>query len=47
MRGTTILCVRRDDKVVVIGDGQVSMGNAVVKSNMVKVRISCFLHDDE
>lgn len=36
--GTTILSVRRDGKVVVAGDGQVSMGETVVKGNAVKVR---------
>lgn len=36
--GTTILAVRKGDKVVVAGDGQVSMGNTVVKHNAVKVR---------
>ena len=36
--GTTILCVRKGDQVVVAGDGQVSMGDTVVKSNAVKVR---------
>jgi len=38
MRGTTILSVRRGDKVVVGGDGQVSMGNTVMKGNARKVR---------
>ena len=38
IRGTTILSVRRDDKVVVGGDGQVSMGNTVMKGNARKVR---------
>jgi ATP-dependent HslUV protease subunit HslV len=38
MHGTTILSVRRDDEVVVGGDGQVSMGNTVVKANARKVR---------
>ncbi len=37
-RGTTILCVRRDKKVVIGGDGQVSMGNTILKSNARKVR---------
>ena len=36
--GTTILSVRRGDRVVVAGDGQVSMGDTVVKANAVKVR---------
>lgn len=37
-RGTTILCVRRDGKVAMGGDGQVSMGNTTVKGNARKVR---------
>lgn len=37
-RGTTILSVRRNGKVVIGGDGQVSMGNTVMKSNARKVR---------
>ncbi|MGE0119293.1 MAG: ATP-dependent protease subunit HslV [Dongiaceae bacterium] len=36
--GTTILCVRKDGRVVVAGDGQVTLGNTVVKSNARKVR---------
>jgi ATP-dependent HslUV protease subunit HslV len=37
-RGTTILSVRRNGRVVVGGDGQVSMGNTVMKGNARKVR---------
>jgi ATP-dependent HslUV protease subunit HslV len=37
-RGTTILSVRRGDSVVIGGDGQVSMGNTVMKGNARKVR---------
>lgn len=37
-RGTTIVCVRRDNQVVIAGDGQVSMGNTVMKGNARKVR---------
>ena len=37
-RGTTILCVRRDDQVVIGGDGQVSQGNIILKGNARKVR---------
>ena len=37
-RGTTILSVRRKGKVVVGGDGQVSMGNTIMKGNARKVR---------
>ncbi len=40
---TTILCIRKDDEVVVAGDGQVSMGDTVVKANAMKVRR---LHND-
>jgi ATP-dependent HslUV protease, peptidase subunit HslV len=36
--GTTILCVRRDGKVTMAGDGQVSMGQTIVKGNARKVR---------
>ncbi|MDB5362404.1 MAG: HslU--HslV peptidase proteolytic subunit [Rhodospirillales bacterium] len=36
--GTTILCVRKGNKVVLAGDGQVSMGQTIVKSNARKVR---------
>ena len=36
--GTTILSVRRDDKVVLGGDGQVTLGNTVIKANARKVR---------
>ena len=37
-KGTTILCVRRGDSVALAGDGQVTMGNTVLKHNAVKVR---------
>ncbi|MFZ3122256.1 MAG: ATP-dependent protease subunit HslV [Thermodesulfovibrionales bacterium] len=37
-KGTTILCVRRDGKVAIAGDGQVTMGNTVLKHNAKKVR---------
>ena len=36
--GTTILCVRKDGRVVIAGDGQVTMGQTVVKSNARKLR---------
>jgi ATP-dependent HslUV protease, peptidase subunit HslV len=36
--GTTILCVRKDRQVVIAGDGQVTMGQTVVKSNARKLR---------
>lgn len=37
-RGTTILSVRRDHRVVIGGDGQVSLGNTIMKGNARKVR---------
>ena len=37
-RGTTVLSVRRADKVVIGGDGQVSLGDTVIKGNAVKIR---------
>ena len=36
--GTTILSVRRNGVVAIGGDGQVSMGNTVMKGNARKVR---------
>lgn len=36
--GTTILCVRKNNTVVLGGDGQVSVGDTVFKSNARKVR---------
>ncbi|MBN9020925.1 MAG: ATP-dependent protease subunit HslV [Rhizobiales bacterium] len=36
--GTTILTVRKGGKVVIAGDGQVSLGNTVIKHNARKVR---------
>ncbi len=38
IHATTILCVRRGDKVAMGGDGQVTMGQVVAKSDAVKVR---------
>ncbi len=38
IRSTTILSVRRGDKVVVAGDGQVTMGDTIMKSGARKVR---------
>ncbi len=37
-RGTTILSIRRNGKVVIGGDGQVSAGNTIMKGNAKKVR---------
>jgi ATP-dependent HslUV protease subunit HslV len=44
LHGTTILSVRRNGVVAVGGDGQVSLGNTVMKSNARKVRR---LYDDK
>ncbi len=38
MHSTTIVCVRRGNNVVIGGDGQVSLGNTVMKGNARKVR---------
>lgn len=38
IKGTTILCVRRNGKVAIAGDGQVTMGNTVLKHNAKKIR---------
>ncbi len=38
LHGTTVLCVRRDGKVVMAGDGQVTMDKTVMKSTASKVR---------
>jgi len=38
-RGTTIVSVRRNGKVAMAGDGQVSMGNTIMKGNARKVRL--------
>jgi len=38
MHGTTICSVRRDGRVVVAGDGQVTLGNTVMKAGARKVR---------
>src|ERR1022692_2546141 len=38
IRSTTILCVRRNGKVVLAGDGQVTMGSEVLKSGAKKLR---------
>lgn len=37
-RGTTIICVRKNDKVVIAGDGQVTFGATIIKSQARKVR---------
>jgi ATP-dependent HslUV protease subunit HslV len=38
MHGTTILCVRKDNKVVLAGDGQVTLGDGVIKHSAKKTR---------
>jgi ATP-dependent HslUV protease subunit HslV len=38
LKGTTIVCVRKGDSVVIGGDGQVSLGNTIMKANARKVR---------
>jgi len=38
IRSTTVLCVRRDGKVVMAGDGQVTLGSEVLKSTAKKLR---------
>ncbi len=38
IRSTTILCVRRDGRVAMGGDGQVTLGDAILKADAVKVR---------
>src|SRR5690349_17730712 len=38
IRSTTVICVRRDNKVVMAGDGQVTLGHEVIKSSAKKLR---------
>ena len=38
IRSTTVICIRRDDKVVMAGDGQVTLGNEVIKASAKKLR---------
>ncbi len=38
LHGTTILCIRRDGKTVIVGDGQVTLDKTVMKSTAKKVR---------
>ncbi len=37
-KGTTVLCVRRNGRVAIAGDGQVTMGNTVLKHKARKIR---------
>lgn len=43
-RGTTIICVRKDDQVALAGDGQVTLGPTVMKHGACKVRR---MHNDK
>jgi len=38
IRSTTVLCVRRQDKVVMAGDGQVTLGESIIKHGAKKIR---------
>jgi ATP-dependent HslUV protease, peptidase subunit HslV len=38
IRSTTVLCVRRNDKVVMAGDGQVTLGESIIKHGAKKIR---------
>lgn len=38
IKGTTIICVRKGNKVVIGGDGQATLGNTIAKDNIIKVR---------
>src|ERR1700688_1908079 len=38
IRSTTVLCIRRNGSVVMAGDGQVTLGEAVIKHNAKKIR---------
>src|SRR5215468_3297613 len=38
IRSTTVVCVRRDGKVVLAGDGQVTLGESVIKHSAKKIR---------
>src|SRR5580693_1145776 len=38
IRSTTVICVRRDSHVVMAGDGQVTLGNEVLKASAKKLR---------
>ncbi|MEK6538014.1 MAG: ATP-dependent protease subunit HslV [Nitrospirota bacterium] len=38
LKSTTILCVRRNNQVAIAGDGQVTLGNTVMKHNAKKIR---------
>ena len=38
IKSTTIIGIRKDNLVVIAGDGQASLGNTVMKSNVKKIR---------
>ena len=38
MIGTTIIMIRKNNQVVIAGDGQVSLGQTIIKNNAKKVR---------
>ena len=38
IRSTTVIAIRKGDSIAMAGDGQVTMGNAVMKGNARKVR---------
>ena len=38
IRSTTVLCVRKDNKIVMVGDGQVTVGEHVMKHSAKKIR---------
>src|SRR5436189_4525574 len=38
IRSTTVICIRRDNKVVMAGDGQVTLGSEVLKTSAKKLR---------
>ncbi len=38
MQGTTIIAVKKDGETVMAGDGQVTLGNTIVKASAVKIR---------
>ena len=37
--GTTIVLLRKDNETIVVGDGQVSLGNTVIKGTAKKIRV--------
>ena len=38
MRSTTVLCVRKGDKIAIAGDGQVTLGTTIMKTSAAKIR---------